>query len=237
MPRSLRSESIPLAAISSGASGTTEAYRGAMSIDIVPANEVSCAELDQVFGANGPSAECQCQRYRLARGESFRSAPVEERAERSRAQTNCGDRNAATTTGLIARLGGQAVGWCAVAPRPYHPGLVRNGSMAAWAGRHEERSDPGVWAITCVFVRPGSRRRGVASALVAAAVGFARERGATRLEAYPIDHHSALGTENHPGLMTMYQQAGFDLIHHPSRRRSVVEIQFQAAAPGPQHEA
>ena len=203
-----------------------------MSIDIVPANEVSCAELGLVFGAKGPAAECQCQRYRLARGESFLSAPVEERAERLGAQTNCGDRNAATTTGLIARLDDQAVGWCAVAPRASHPGLVRNGRMAAWAGRHEERSDPDVWAVTCLLVRAGFRRRGVASALVAAAVGFARDRGATRLEAYPIDQHSALGTENHPGLMTMYRQAGFDLIHHPSMRRSVVEIQFQAA-PGP----
>lgn len=206
---------------------TSEAYRWGMSIDIVPANEVSCAALAQVFGAKGPAAECQCQRYRLARGESFRNAPVEERAHRLRAQTNCGDRLAATTTGLIARLDGQEVGWCAVAPRASHPGLVCNGSMAAWAGRYEDRSDSHVWAITCVFVRPGSRRLGVASALVAAAVGFARERGASRLEAYPIDQPSALGTENHPGLLTMYQQAGFDLIQHPSKRRSVVAIQFQ----------
>ena len=145
--------------ISFGAMATSEAYRGVMSIDVAPANEVSCAALAQVFGAKGPAAECQCQRYRLARGESFRNAPVEERAHRLRAQTNCGDLQAATTTGLIARLDGEAVGWCAVAPRASHPGLVRNGSMAAWAGRDEDRSDPHVWAITCVFVRPGSRRR------------------------------------------------------------------------------
>lgn len=197
-----------------------------MSIDIVPANEVLCEDLDLVFGVKGPAAECRCQRYRLARGESFANAPVEERADRLRAQTNCGDRNSVTTTGLVARLDGQAVGWCAVAPRGSHPGLVRNGGMAAWAGRNEDRTDPNVWAITCLFVRPGSRGHGVASALVATAVVFARDRGATRLEAYPINEHSAVGSEDHPGVVRMYEQAGFDVVHHPSKRRSVVEIRF-----------
>jgi hypothetical protein len=43
----------------------------------------------------------------------------------------------------------------------------------------------GVYLIGCALVRPGSRRRGVVSALVAGAVAAARARGARAIEALP----------------------------------------------------
>lgn len=199
-----------------------------MTLEIVPANEVSGAELARLFGTRGPAATCRCQRYRLARGETFANTPVEERALRLRDQAGCGNPSA-PTTGLVARRDGEPVGWCAVAPRASHAGLVRNGAMAAWAGRDEDRHDPGVWAITCVYTRPGARREGVGSALVRAAVDFARTRGATKLEGYPIDEHAAVGTENHPGLLSMYRAAGFEVVHKPSKRRTVVAVTFSGS--------
>jgi len=34
-----------------------------------------------------------------------------------------------------------------------------------WKGRSEDKADETVWAVTCLFTRPGFRRRGVSAAL------------------------------------------------------------------------
>jgi hypothetical protein len=133
------------------------------ALSIVPANESTFEDLQAIFGARGPAHRCQCQRYKLAPGESFTAVPVEVRAERLRQQTACGDRGAATTSGLVASLAGAPVGWCAVEPRPAYRGLVRV-MKVPWEGRSEDRTDPAVWAVTCRYVRAGFRRRGISRA-------------------------------------------------------------------------
>ena len=99
---------------------------GDATISVVPANEASCEDLQTVFGTRGQASTCQCQRYKLRPREPFRSFPVEERAQRLREQTDCGHPKAKTTSGLVAYLDGEPVGWCAIAPRPAYTGLVRN---------------------------------------------------------------------------------------------------------------
>ena len=194
-------------------------------ISVVPANEATWEELQTILGTRGPAARCQCQRFKLARRESFGSVPVEERAHRLRVQTACGDPGAESTSGLVARLGGEPAGWCAVEPRPAYEGLVRNSSRAAWVGRDEDRSDDSVWAVTCVFARAGFRRRGISRALVRAAVDFAREGGARALEGYPMTTKSgALLEELHVGTLATYLDAGFTEVLRPSLRRAVVRI-------------
>ena len=87
------------------------------SLNVVRANQAACEDLQTVFGSRGPAAVCQCQRFKLAPREAFKSFPAEERALRLRAQTNCGQPRADTTSGLVAYLDGEPVGWCAVEPR------------------------------------------------------------------------------------------------------------------------
>lgn len=195
-----------------------------MSITTAPANEVACSALDAIFGERGAAAVCRCQRYRLARGEAFGNTPVEVRADRLREQTACGDAGSPRTSGLVAHLDGEPAGWCAVAPRSAYGGLVRNANQTAWRGRQEDRQDPDVWAITCLLTRPGMRGRGVARALAAAAVPHARAHGARRLEAYPITVQDATWGEEHPGPLSVYLDAGFEVVHRPSNRRAVVTI-------------
>lgn len=208
-----------------------------MALDVVPANQADCTELSAIFGDRGTAADCQCQRYRLARGESFGRMPVAERAHRLHEQTNCADPDAPQTSGLVARLEGVPVAWCAVAPRSSYEGLVRNSNQTAWRGRSQDRADESVWAITCLFVRTGARGRGIARALAAAAVGFARDRGARALEAYPITVPNATWGEEHPGPLSVYEAAGFEIVHRPSKRRAVVRVDLTPAEPkerGPQ---
>jgi GNAT superfamily N-acetyltransferase len=44
-----------------------------------------------------------------------------------------------------------------------------------------------VWSIVCFDVRPGYRRRGIATALLSGAIDYARAHGAIGVEAYPTD--------------------------------------------------
>src|SRR5262245_49515298 len=198
---------------------------GQPAISVVPANEASCDDLQTSFGVRGPASRCRCQRYRLRPKESFGSFPAEERAFRLRQQTDCGHPESDATSGLVAHLGDEPVGWCAVEPRPAYPGLVRV-FRVPWDGRDEDKTDESVWAVACLFTRAGFRKRGVSRALVRAAVDFARERGARALEAYPMISKNAILEELHVGTESVYADAGFTEVIRPTLRRAVVRIDF-----------
>jgi GNAT superfamily N-acetyltransferase len=194
-------------------------------ITTVPANEADCDDLQLIFGTRGTGRVCQCQRYKLAPGESFGSVPVEERQLRLREQTDCGNPGSGATSGLVAFLQDEPVGWCAVEPRPEYNGLVRV-FRVPWEGRDEDRADTSVWAVTCLFTRAGFRKRGVSKQLARAAVEFARRGGARALEAYPITTKQVIPEELHVGTLDTYLEAGFSVVSRPSKRRAVVRIDF-----------
>ena len=198
------------------------------SLRIVPANRAACEDLQTVFGTRGSAAGCQCQRFKLAPREAFKSYPAEERARRLRAQTNCGQPRATSTSGLVAYLEGEPVGWCAVEPRPAYEGLLRV-YRVPWEGRTEDKADESVWAVTCVFTRAGFRRRGIGYALARAAVDFAREGGARALEAYPMltrPGDDITWGELHMGTLSMFAAAGFTEVSRPTPRRVVMRMDF-----------
>ena len=203
---------------------------GNETIAVVPANRASRDDLRAVFGSRGQAAVCFCQRYKLAPGEAFKHHPPEVRAERLRAQTACGQRQAGRTSGLVAWRGGEPVGWCAVEPRIAYPGLLRV-YRVPWAGRSEDKADPGVWAATCFLTRAGFRRRGVSYALARAAVEFARERGARALEGNPMltaPGQEITWGELNVGTRSIFEAAGFREVSHPVPRRVVMQVEFGA---------
>jgi GNAT superfamily N-acetyltransferase len=196
------------------------------AILVVPANEVSWDDLRAVFGTRGDPSGCQCQWFRTAPAE-WRSVSVEDRAWRLREQTGCGDPGAEATSGLVAYLDGEPVGWCAVEPRSVYVHLL--GSRVVWAGRDEDPADDGVWAVTCFVTRTGFRRRGVSRALAAATVDFARQRGARALEAYPMitqPGQKITWGELYVGSRGVFADAGFAEVSRPTRRRVVMRIDF-----------
>jgi GNAT superfamily N-acetyltransferase len=195
------------------------------AISVVPANEASWEDVQTVFGTRGQASRCQCQRYKLRPRESFASFPAEERAHRLRQQTDFGHRESATTSGLVAYLDGEPVGWCAVEPRTAYGGLLRN-NRVPWAGRAEDKTDDSVWAVTCFFTRAGFRRRGVSRALARAAVDFARERGARAIEGYPITTKNVILEELHVGTDGVFADAGFTEVSRPTLRRVVMRLEF-----------
>ena len=198
------------------------------AITIVPANEASWDDLQTVLGTRGDPSSCQCQRYKMQPRESWASVGAEELASRLRTQTQCGHPESSTTSGLVAYLDGEPVGWCAVEPRTAYPRLLLK-TRVPWEGRAEDKTDDSVWAVTCFVTRAGFRRRGVSRALARAAVDFARERGARALEGYPMITQPGVEIvwgELHVGSRSSFEAAGFAEIGHPTPRRVVMRIDF-----------
>jgi GNAT superfamily N-acetyltransferase len=200
----------------------------ATRLKVVPANEARCEDFETLFGTRGAAAICQCQRYKLKPREAFSKFPAEERAHRLRMQTECGNPRSKTTSGLVAYLDGEPVGWCAVEPRSAYEGLGRNYKIP-WEGRTEDKTDDSIWAVTCVFVRAGFRGKGMTYPLVRAAVDFARDRGGRALEGYPMlaePGKKVIWDEIHVGSRSMFEAAGFAEVSHPTKRRVVMRIDF-----------
>lgn len=191
---------------------------------IVPANLATAADLDTLYGKRGAARICRCQRYKLGPKESFRRVTDEGLRFRQLEQAGCGDPEAESTSGLVGYLGDEPVAWCAVEPRADYQGLVRV-FRVPWDGRDEDRSDRSIWAITCLFTRAGYRKRGISGEMAAAAVGFARDRGAAAVEAYPIVG-AAMADELHYGTRATYSAAGLTEVHKPSKRRLVMRLDF-----------
>ncbi len=201
----------------------------APEVTVVPANEASWDDLRAVLGGRGyRTTGCWCQRFKI-RGRDWdaEAVPAAERARRLREQTQCGNPRASHTSGLVAYLGGEPVGWCALEPRTAY---VRLGTTP-WKDRVEDKADDSVWAVTCIAIRAGFRRKGISYALARAAVDFAQQRGAAALEGYsmiPQPSKDVLFGELHVGSRSIFAAAGFAEVTRPTLRRAVMRIDFSS---------
>lgn len=197
-----------------------------MKTTVVPANEASWDDLTAIFGSTDYPGRCQCQSLKVA-GWIWRDSTQEQRTAMLRAQTACGDRNASTTSGLVAYVDGEPAGWVAVEPRTAYPKL--RGSRIPWSGRAEDKDADDVWAVTCFVVRKGYRGRGLTYLLARATIDYARERGAQALEAYPMitqPGKEITWGELHVGARQVFADAGFEEVSHPTVRRVVMRVDF-----------
>ncbi len=198
----------------------------AADVTIVPANQASWADLQAIFGTTDYPSKCYCQHFKT-RDCHWSSLTDEARHSRLREQTNCGDPEASSTSGLVAYLDQEPVGWVAVEPRTAYPRLPR--VRTVWSGRHEDKADDNVWAVTCFVVRKGYRKRGITYALAVASVGYARDQGARALEGYSMitePGKEITWGELYVGARQVFADAGFTEVSHPSPRRVVMRIDF-----------
>jgi GNAT superfamily N-acetyltransferase len=201
----------------------------AAAVSIVPANHASWADIRTVVGTmRCHGAMCFCQRFKIGwsdwRDVTFTD---EERAHRLREQTDCGHPGDGPTSGLIAYVDGRPAGWCNVESRSELPYIPEPRVMSKKRG--EDRADPAVWAVACFVVRTELRWGGMMRALAAAAVEFARQRGARALEAYPMLTEPGVEItwgELHVGSRNVFSEAGLAEVAHPTKRRYVMRIDF-----------
>lgn len=115
--------------------------------------------------------------------------------------------------GLLAYEDGAPAGWIAIAPREELSRTVRSRATPPV-------DDVAVWVIPCVTVRPAHRGRGIAVALIRAAVDYAYRHGAPAVEAYPRAGGERTGDDNaFFGTERMFRQAGFEVVREPLENR------------------
>ena len=149
-------------------------------------------------------AGCWCMFPRLA-GEANEIGS----AGRRRAMTRLARRR--RSPGLLAFDGDRPVGWVAIAPR-------REFRRIESSRATPRVDDVNVWVIPCITVRPDARGRGIAQALIRAAVTYAAKHGAPAVEAYPragsartADDNAFFGTE------PMFRRAGFRVVRKAAK--------------------
>lgn len=115
--------------------------------------------------------------------------------------------------GLLAFEEEAAVGWIAIAPRTEFARIE--------ASRATPRvDDADVWVIPCVTVSKAARGRGIALALIGAAVAYATGHGAPAVEAYPRAGSARTSDDNaYFGTETLFRRAGFRTLRAPMEHR------------------
>jgi GNAT superfamily N-acetyltransferase len=175
---------------------------------VTPAN---ARDLDNLF-ARGDARSCQCAYMRLSNAAWSASTPAVHRDVHLEAiAAASADGRAA---GLIAYDDDGPIGWVSFDRRDAYGRL----SSSTLFRPVDERP---VWSVVCFVVAARARRSGLAGRLLDAAVAYAREHGATRLEAYPVDTASGAkrpSAELWRGTTTMFERAGFTTVE--VRRRS-----------------
>ena len=107
-------------------------------------------------------------------------------------------------------------GWVSMGPREDYAKLVRSPVM-------RPVDDTPVWSIICFVVPSEFRGQGVARALLAGAIAFARKRGAKLVEAYPVDRPGRSADDSMWfGAKSMYDAAGFSEVARRKPQRPIV---------------
>ena len=121
------------------------------------------------------------------------------------------------TPGLLAYIDSDPVGWCAVETRECFPRLARSPVLKPV----DERP---VWSVPCFFIEKRARGRGVARALLEAAVAFVASRGGSIVEGYPVEPRKSSMPDLYafPGVPSLFEQVGFEEVARRSETRPIM---------------
>lgn len=192
--------------------------REAMSTTIRPLSSDLWSDFEDLFGKQGACYGCWCTHFRLppaVRRENNR----ERNKDHIRARIEAGP-----PPGVLAYDDGTAVGWMQVGPRADVPEWNNQGRGSAPLDP-ADASDPGVWAISCFFIRARARGRGLTHRLVEGGIAFARESGARFLEACPMDlsrDSRSLGL--FVGSSRVFEKAGFERLVERKAGRPLMRL-------------
>jgi GNAT superfamily N-acetyltransferase len=154
-----------------------------MSLEIRPLTPDLWPALTDLFGERGACNGCWCMYWRI--GNAYRKKPRSANKAAFRKVVKLGP-----PPGLLAF--------------DDDPWLDRT-----W--RLKRADDVPVWSISCICVRKGYRRKGITSALIAAAIRTAKSAGAPALEAYPLDARLTPSASS-TGYVSTFVRAGFKTV-------------------------
>jgi GNAT superfamily N-acetyltransferase len=187
---------------------------------VLPATPQRWPDVEAIFGARGCSVArgCWCMHYRRS-GSAPSLSKVANRSKAYRAGLKALV-DGGQAPGLVAYRGIVPVGWVSLAPRAEFLRLERSPVM-------KPVDDVPVWSIICFVVPAEHRGQGVARALLQGAIAYARDHGATVVEAYPVDKaHPSKDDAMWFGAKSMYDHAGFKEVARRKPTRPVVRLEL-----------
>ena len=180
-------------------------------VTVRPLTPARWNDLEQLFGERGACGGCWCMWWRLPRQEWNRQqGEGNKRAFRKIVRQG-------RVPGLLAYVGGKPAAWCAIEPRESFPVLERSRVLQ----RVDEQP---VWSTPCFFVARPYRRQGITTALLRAAVAYAKKRGAKIVEGYPVDVGAGKMADAFAwtGLAPAFRKAGFVEVARRSKTRPIM---------------
>ena len=183
------------------ASTSTPTTAAVETVDVLPLTPERFGDLAALFQGGGDPNWCWCVYFRF-RGRDWSNSTAGQNRAALEDLTATG-----RPPGLVAYQEGRAVGWVSLGPREEYERL-------AWSKVLAPVDDTPVWSIVCFVVSRRARGRGLAAVLLDAAVAYAREEGATTLEAYPVDAGDGRipAANAYHGTLTMFEKAGFHVV-------------------------
>ena len=193
------------------------------SLDIHPLTPDRWKDLETLFAGPGGSQVrgCWCMYYR-------RSGSCDIPSNMTRAQFNKRALKAlvdrGVCPGLLGYRNGEPVAWVSFGPRDEFGKLERSPVM-------KPVDDKPVWSIVCFYTAKHARGEGLSAQMLAGAAKDARERGATMLEAYPVDKPGRAADDSMWfGAKALYDRAGYKEVARRKPNRPVVRKRLRAGA-------
>jgi len=138
-----------------------------------PLTKANWNKFVQLFGNNGACGNCWCMYYRLKKSD-YQEGKTDDGNKVAMKELVWEDK----PTGVLGFYEGQAIAWCAFAPREDFIKL-ENSRV------HKRIDDKAVWSIPCFFIDKNFRRHGVSVELLKGVIRYARQVGIKIIEAYP----------------------------------------------------
>jgi GNAT superfamily N-acetyltransferase len=177
---------------------------------------VRWSDLEELFGERGACGGCWCMFWRLPRKEwDVKRGNGNKTALRKIVTAG------QPAPGILAYVGREPAGWCAIAPREQYVALENSRLL-------KPVDDQPVWSISCLFIKRAYRRQGISVLLLKAAVEFAARQGAKIVEGYPVEPTM----EKMPdpflwhGVPSAFTAAGFTEATRRSKTRPIMRFQI-----------
>lgn len=170
-----------------------------------PVTPARWKDLEELFESRGGPKYCWCMAWRATSERHDMSRTQRKAALKSRV-------NDGIPIGILGYVDGAPIAWCSIAPRPTYRKL-------GGVEKPNEKPDK-IWSLVCFFVTRDFRGMGVSDRMLEAAVTYAKKKGATMIEAYPVTADSP--SYRFMGFVPSFETAGFRAAGRAGSRRHVM---------------
>jgi ribosomal protein S18 acetylase RimI-like enzyme len=162
-------------------------------------------EHGRAFSDNPSWAKCYCHFYHVSKAIAWKR--LDGNANRTAMAARI---EAAEMDGFLAYAAGEVVGWLNAQPLSKLPHCMARIGISA---PRLDVPPQSAAAIVCFVIAPAWRRRGVARALLAGALGSFEARGIRVVDAFPFKAgRSTAAADHYHGPLSLFRASGFDVL-------------------------